>query len=328
MTDTMLAMQALAQGDVRLTEVPIPRPSDGQALVKMELASICGSDLHIVDYGWLVEEYPLRPGYPGHEGIGTVVDANGTELADGDRVLVTPAIWDSLCFAEYQALGTNFLTVLPEASDQQADHLLMAQQLGTVIFAAKRLPNLLGQTCVVMGQGSAGLFWNYVLKHLGAQRVIAIEPIAHRLQVGAGFGSDERIGDTFAAATRAVLDLTGEGADVVVEAIGTTETHGQALELVRPDGQVVWFGVPQGPEPIPFDFDTFFRKRIAAYSPLGAQDELELSSFRQALKWIDDGLIDMSEVVTHSFPLARVDEAFQAARKRENEAVKIVITMG
>ncbi len=324
----MLAMQALAQGDVRLTEVPIPRPSDGQALVKMELASICGSDLHIVDYGWLVEEYPLRPGYPGHEGIGTVVDANGTELADGDRVLVTPAIWDSLCFAEYQALGTNFLTVLPEASDQQADHLLMAQQLGTVIFAAKRLPNLLGQTCVVMGQGSAGLFWNYVLKHLGAQRVIAIEPIAHRLQVGAGFGSDERIGDTFAAATRAVLDLTGEGADVVVEAIGTTETHGQALELVRPDGQVVWFGVPQGPEPIPFDFDTFFRKRIAAYSPLGAQDELELSSFRQALKWIDDGLIDMSEVVTHSFPLARVDEAFQAARKRENEAVKIVITMG
>ena len=328
MTDTMLAMQALAQGDVRLTEVPIPRPSDGQALVKMELASICGSDLHIVDYGWLVEEYPLRPGYPGHEGIGTVVDANGTELADGDRVLVTPAIWDSLCFAEYQALGTNFLTVLPEASDQQADHLLMAQQLGTVIFAAKRLPNLLGQTCVVMGQGSAGLFWNYVLKHLGAQRVIAIEPIAHRLQVGAGFGSDERIGDTFAAATRAVLDLTGEGADVVVEAIGTTETHGQALELVRPDGQVVWFGVPQGPEPIPFDFDTFFRKRIAAYSPLGAQDELELSSFRQALKWIDDGLIDMSEVVTHSFPLARVVEAFQAARKSENEAVKIVITMG
>ena len=324
----MLAMQALAQGDVRLTEVPIPRPSDGQALVKMELASICGSDLHIVDYGWLVEEYPLRPGYPGHEGIGTVVDANGTELADGDRVLVTPAIWDSLCFAEYQALGTNFLTVLPEASDQQADHLLMAQQLGTVIFAAKRLPNLLGQTCVVMGQGSAGLFWNYVLKHLGAQRVIAIEPIAHRLQVGAGFGSDERIGDTFAAATRAVLDLTGEGADVVVEAIGTTETHGQALELVRPDGQVVWFGVPQGPEPIPFDFDTFFRKRIAAYSPLGAQDELELSSFRQALKWIDDGLIDMSEVVTHSFPLARVVEAFQAARKSENEAVKIVITMG
>ena len=70
MTETMLAMQTLKQGDVRLTEVPIPSPTDGQALVKMELASICGSDLHIVDYGWLVEEYPLRPGYPGHEEIG------------------------------------------------------------------------------------------------------------------------------------------------------------------------------------------------------------------------------------------------------------------
>ena len=327
MTETMLAMQAAARQDVRIVEIPIPTPSEGQALVKMELASICGSDLHIVDYGWLVDEYPLRPGYPGHEGIGTVVNANGTGLDEGDRVLVTPAIWDSLCFAEYQALGTNFLTVLPAASSQKPDHLLMAQQLGTVIFAAKRLPNLLGQTCVVMGQGSAGLFWNFVLKRLGAGRVIAIEPIAHRLRVGAGFGSDERIGDTFAAATRAVLALTGEGADVVVEAIGTKETHAQALELVRPDGQVVWFGVPQSAELIPFNFDLFFRKRISAYSPLGAQDETELSSFRQALNWIDDGVIDMSEIVTHTFPLARIDEAFKVARERANDAVKIVVTM-
>lgn len=327
MTDTMLAMQAAARGDIRLVEVPIPRPAGGQALVKMELASICGSDLHIVDYGWLVEEFPLRPGYPGHEGIGTVVDANGTELREGDRVLVTPAIWDSLSFAEYQALGTNFLTVLPDRLSQKPDHLLMAQQLGTVIFAAKRLPNLLNHTCVVMGQGSAGLFWNFVLKHLGAERVIAIEPIAHRLKVGAGFGSDDRINDTFAAATRAVLHLTGDGADVVVEAIGTKETHAQALELVRPDGQVVWFGVPQSAELIPFNFDLFFRKRVSAYSPLGAQDELELSSFRQALKWIEDGVIDMSEVVTHSFPLTRIDEAFGAARERADGAVKIVVTM-
>jgi L-iditol 2-dehydrogenase len=328
LTQSMLAMQAIDKGDVRLTEVSVPKPMDGQVLVKMELASICGSDLHIVDYGWLVEEYPLRPGYPGHEGIGTVVDANGTDLQNGDRVLVTPAIWGSLCFAEYQALGTNFVTVLPEASDQQPDHLLMAQQLGTVIFAAKRLPNLLGKTCVVMGQGSAGLFWNFVLKHLGADRVIAIDPIAHRLEIGAGFGSDDRIGETFDAATRAVLDLTGEGADLVVEAIGTKETHGQAMDLVRPDGQIVWFGVPQSAESIPFDFDTFFRKRIAAYSPLGAQDELELSSFRQALKWINEGSIDMTEVVTHSFPLSRIDEAFNAAREREDGAVKIVVTMG
>lgn len=115
---------------------------------------------------------------------------------------------------------------------------------------------------------------------------------------------------------------------MVVEAIGTKETHGQAMDLVRPDGQVVWFGVPQSAASIPFDFDTFFRKRIAAYSPLGAQDELELSSFRQALKWINEGSIDMTEVVTHSFPLSRIDEAFNAARKREDGAVKIVVTMG
>ncbi|MFW6195298.1 MAG: zinc-binding dehydrogenase [Chloroflexota bacterium] len=324
----MLAAQATGKGLIGCTEAPSPQPGDGQALVRMELASICGSDLHIVDYGWLADEWPLRPGYPGHEGVGVIVRPGASgRFREGDRVLVTPQIWGSFCFAEYQAVGEAFLTPMPDPPAESGVTLqerLMAQQLGTVIFAARRLPNLIGKTCAVMGQGSAGLFWDFVLKRLGAERVIAIEPLPHRLGISRLYGADEQISGTFAAATSDVQELTGgEGADVVVEAVGSPETLSHAIELARPEGQIVWFGVPQTAEAYPFNFDLFFRKRVSAYSPLGAQDEPDLASFRQALRWIDTGEINMKPVVTHSYPLSQVAEAFETARSRQDGAVKV-----
>ena len=204
MTQSMLAMQAFDKGDVRLTEVPVPTPTDGQVLVKMELASICGSDLHIVDYGWLVEEYPLRPGYPGHEGIGTIVEANGTDLKNGDRVLVTPAIWGSLCFAEYQALGTNFLTVLPEASDQQPDHLLMAQQLGTVIFAAKL------ETCRLVAVRPGVMSWQVILQEDSIFLWTELASIRHLGFLSEKFQDEEQLGELLAHQARVSGLATGE----------------------------------------------------------------------------------------------------------------------
>ena len=324
----MLAMQALNKGDVRIVEVPVPTPSDGQVLVKMELASICGSDLHIVDYGWLVDEYPLRPGYPGHEGIGTVVNANGTELTDGDRVLVTPAIWDSLSFAEYQALGTNFLTVLPEATDQQPDHLLMAQQLGTVIFAARELPALNGETVVVIGQGSAGLFHDYWLRRMGAGRIITVEPNKPRREAGRMFDVDDVLDVTGQAAVDAVLDLTnGVGADLIVDAVGGGDTLNQAISMVKPAGHVHIFGLPSSYDKVPFDLGGFFMKRVKVSNTFGAQDEPGLPAFREALDLIEQGEIDMAPFVTDVFPLERVDEALALAHEPSGGTLKVSLTM-
>ena len=244
---TMPAALATGLKQIRCDEIPVPEPAPGMVLVKTRLASICGSDLHIVYMGWNAYEFPLPYGYPGHEGVGEVVDGGGTEFVPGDLVLTVPNIWESKVFAGYQLVRPQFLLKLPR--DVPEAHLLMAQQLGTVVFGCRRLPTLVGKTVAVIGQGSVGLFHDFMLRRVGAHRIIGIEPVAARLSAGRAMGIDEAIDVTGRRATEAVLDLTGgEGADLVIEAVGSVETLNQTLQMVRPLGRVAVFGRQVGEE--------------------------------------------------------------------------------
>ena len=318
---------ALATGlrQVVCDEIPVPGPVPGKVLVETKLASICGSDLHIVYMGWNVHEFPLPHGHPGHEGLGEVVDGEDTEFSAGDLVLTVPNIWGSQTFAGYQLIEPHFLLKLP--TDIPESHLLMAQQLGTVVFACRRLPSLLGQTVAVIGQGSVGLFHDFLLRRLGAHRIIAIEPVPARLAAGRAMGVDDAVDVSGRRATEAVLDMTGgQGADVVIEAVGSVDTFNQSLKMVKPLGRVVVFGLPPTMNPVPFDWDTFFRKRIDMHTVFGAQDEPGLSAFQLAVDFIARGEIDMSPFVTHQFPIDQVQEAFDLADSREDGALKVSLT--
>lgn len=310
---------------LRCDDVPIPAMQPGHALVRTSLASICGSDLHIVYMGWNAHEFPLPHGYPGHEGVGVVVDQGDTAFEEGDLVLTAPNIWKSKVFAGYQMIEEQFLLKLP--SGVPPAHLLMAQQLGTVVFGARKLPPLLGKTVAVLGQGSVGLFHDFMLRRLGAHRIIAVEPVTARLDAGRRMGVDDAIDVTGIRATDAVLDLTdGEGADVVIEACGSVETLNQALKTVKPLGTIAVFGLPPTMERVPFDWDTFFRKRLDIYSTFGAQDEPGLPAFQLAVDFITKGEIDMAPFVTHRFPISQVQDAFDLAESREDGALKVSLT--
>ena len=165
--DRMAAAVVRELGRVECECVPALEPEAGRVLVRTCLASICGSDLHIAYQGWSVTELPLPPGRPGHEGVGEVVDGGGTGFETGQIVLTVPNIHDSATFAEYQLLHPGNLVALPDT--KPLTHLLMAQQLGTVIFGCRRLPPLAGRTVVVIGQGSVGLFHDFILRRLGAE---------------------------------------------------------------------------------------------------------------------------------------------------------------
>ncbi|MCI0440009.1 MAG: zinc-binding dehydrogenase [Chloroflexi bacterium] len=322
---TMLAAQATALKRLRCDEIPIPDPEPGKALVRTQLASICGSDLHIVYMGWNVYEFPLPHGYPGHEGVGEVVDGGGTQFQPGDLVLTAPNIWGSKTFAGYQLIDPQFLLKLPR--NVPPSHLLMAQQLGTVVFGARKLPPLLGKTVAVVGQGSVGLFHDFMLRRLGAHRIIGIEPVSQRLAAGRRMGIDHAVDVTGQKATEAVLDLTnGQGADVVIEAVGSVETLNQTLQMVRPLGRVAVFGLPPTMERVPFDWDTFFRKRLDLHTIFGAQDEPGLPAFQLAVDFITRGEIDMAPFVTHQFPITKIQEAFDLASSKEDGALKVSLT--
>ena len=322
---TMPAAIATAQKRVVCQEVPIPEPTPGKVLVKSKLASICGSDLHIVYLGWRVRKFPLPPGRPGHEGIGEIVDTGGTNFKNGESVLTVPKIWNSRAFAGYQLIEPEQLLRLPNTT--QSSHLLMAQQLGTVIFACKQLPSVTDKTVAVIGQGSAGLFHNFILKRLGAYKIIAIEPVPERLSISKLMGADETISVTGKQAIDAVMDLTnGEGVEIVVEAVGSTDTLNQAIQLAKPWGSVAAFGLPDSSNKVPFDWDSFYFKSLKMHAVHSSQEVPGLPDFREAIKIIDSGELEMSPFVNHQFPIHQVQDAFDLAYSKQDGALKICLT--
>jgi L-iditol 2-dehydrogenase len=325
-------------GRVVCEEVPRPSPADGEILVRTAYTSICGSDLHSVYGGPPPPAVPA--GWPGHESVGEVVESRCPGFEPGDRVLTVPHFVDGRCMAEYQALPGSFCIRL--AGKAPLSHLLMAQQLGTVIYALRRHPlDLIGKDVAVIGQGSAGAFFTFLLKRAGARSVLVTDKSPARLAYSRQLGADLTVlaggadadgaGATGAGADgagfrAAVLEATGgRGADLVVEAVGSRETFPLSVELAADSATVLWFGLPEGTGAYPFSFPEFFVRRLTAYAISGTQGEPGLESFRYAVQLIADGAIDVSPLLSHMLPIDRVEEAFHMAHDRTDGALKVSI---
>lgn len=308
----MAAVRELAQGDV---------------LVRTQFASICGSDLHKIMSGIDLPPFPQLPGFPGHEGVGEVVESRDPCFRPGDRVLTVPAPPQSFTFADYQTLPGAFCLRLPEHGNPL--HLLMAQQLGTVIFAFRRnAPDVVGKTVKVMGQGSAGLFFAHLLKKAGAARVIVSDLSEARLALSCAMGADVCLLADPKNVREAVMDLTGgQGVDYLVEAVGSRDALLESVHLIRPDGEMLLFGLPDTHEPVPFHFYEFFRKRIRASATYGAQWESGLTSFREAADLVTRADINVEPLLSHVLPIEQIDHAMHLANERLDGAIKVSLRM-
>ena len=304
-------------------DAPVPSVADGQVLVRTGYASVCGSDLHVV-YGGAPPR-PAAAGYPGHESVGEVVESRCPGFEPGDYVLTVPFAVDGRCLAEFQALPGAACIALPSAVS--LSHLLMAQQLGTVIYALRCHPlDVVGKDAAVIGQGSAGAFFTYMLKRAGAARVLASDKSPARLAYSRKLGADLTVDASTADFRPAVMEATGgRGAGLVVEAVGSRATFPESVELAAPGGTLVWFGLPEGTDDYPISFSQFFRRGLTAYSNFGAQGEPGLESFRYAVRLITDGAIDVAPLLSHMLPIEKADEAFRIAHDRSDNALKVSI---
>ena len=319
----MKAARWVDVGRVVCEDVPLPSAADGEVLVRTAYASVCGSDLHAV-FGRAPAQ-PAAPGYPGHESVGEVVESRCPGFEPGDYVLTVPFAVDGRCLAEFQALPGAACIRLP--STVPLSHLLMAQQLGTVIYALRCHPlNVVGKDAAVIGQGSAGAFFTFMLKRAGAARVLVSDKSTARLAYSRKLGADLTVDAGTADFLLAVMEATGgRGADLVVEAVGGRATFPQSVELAAPGATLVWFGLPEGTDDYPISFSQFFRRGLTAYSNFGAQGEPGLESFRYAVRLITDGAIDVAPLLTHMLPIGCVDEAFRIAHDRSDNALKVSI---
>lgn len=320
----MRAAYLPAPGVVEVDDFPVPEPGPGELLVRMEYASICGSDVHITFDGFHQEECLRLPGYPGHEGVGTVVGGDVDGVAEGSRVLAVPLPTPGGCFAEYLAVDRNQVVELPAGGDPR--RLLLGQQLGTTIFALRRFCRGAGDgVAAVIGCGSAGLFFVQQLLQLGFHTVVAADVNAYRLGIAGRLGARTvQVPDD--DLVTAVLDVTGGvGADLVIEAVGYDSCRNQAVEAVRVGGTVGCFGYPERGGLSGFPVDRAFRKCVSVHWVSGTQNEPGLVSFRDAVTAIGDGSIEVDYCLGGGFALEDMPRAMATARDHGRDLVKVEV---
>ena len=321
----MKAVQIIARSQPVFVDAPMPELKPGSALVKALRLSLCGSDIRHLHY-LPADRYPTAIGETGHEMVGIVeaIDpAAKSAVKPGDRVLCLAPDHRAMC--EYYVAPVDRLLPLDPAVP--LEHSVQAQQFGTVLYAARSLPDLRGKSVAVIGQGSAGLWFNFALRERQASKIIALDLKEYRLGYSKHYGATHTIhngGESPVAALREICD--GELPDIVIEAAGEDAAINLAIEIAQPGGTVLYFGVPRF-ERMDFPIFEFFWKTLTLESMVGAINDPGHASTRQALDYINSGAVDVGRMITHSFKFADVMAAYELHALQDEGAVKIVIDM-
>ncbi|MDJ0867960.1 MAG: alcohol dehydrogenase catalytic domain-containing protein [Myxococcota bacterium] len=336
-------------GDVRYESTPDPKPPDTRsAVLRVERAAICGSDLHLLHGALPVE----RPGFAiGHEFVGEVVEVGSAvrDFAVGDRVLTSGVIGCGQC-AECvsghpvrceQSLVRVFGTTphLPGGQAQAvavpaADHafrripdgvsveqaVLLTDILPTGYFGACNAEIRPGLDVALIGLGPVGLCALECAKLFGPARVFAIDRVPERLAVAAAHGAipvDAAQVDPVAAVREATGGL---GPDAVIEAVGSDVTIRSALELVRSGGVVSVVGV-NASDAFPFPMILALMKDLTfriGLVPVQRQ-------WPALIPLLQSGRLTPETVFTHRMPLSRGAEAYELFDERRDGVVKVLL---
>jgi L-iditol 2-dehydrogenase len=329
LADHMLAGRLVAPGRVEVIQAPVPAVGEGGALVRMRRAAICGSDLHAVYDGMAQVPLPAVPGYPGHEGVGEIVEARAAGFAPGDRVLTVPTGGgdQALGFAEYQSLATSQLVRLPDGPG--LEHLVMAQQLGTVIYAMKRFwpaGDAAGLTAVVIGAGPAGLFFVQLLRQRGFGQILVSDIEPSRLEIARTLGADHALCPPSESIVDATMAQTrGASAALVIETAGYDATRAEAVDCAGYQATLGLYGYPEHFGMAPFPFYRVFRKALRIEVSVGAQSEPGLASFVEAVDKVATGAVESDYLQSCSFPLRSLALAFETARARSHPKVQVTM---
>jgi len=303
-------------------DIPYLKPSPSERiLVRSKWVSLCGSDISFFNGNKRYVSYPLLPGVPIHESVGEVIESQSTEFKPGEAVLAIPEGDQGL--AEYFTALASKAIHLPEALADSADSCLI-QPLSTVLNAVDQLGALHGKTVAIVGLGSIGLFFCWLIKKRGAGRILGIDPIQSRCQLAEKLGAYQTITLRSVEAVHSSRDASNrwQPIDICIEAVGhQTETLNDCIDLVRKGGTVLCFGVPDQPV-YPLEYETFFRKNaqlIAVVTP-DWSDYLN-KACKLYLTYHDD----LAWLVTHCLPIKEAARAFTMYERQEDNIIKVIL---
>lgn len=328
-----------------VVEGPRPRAERDEAVVRVAATAICHTDLDIYTGRHPGVRYPV---VMGHEAAGVVetVGPEVTRLKPGQRVVINPIIACGQCdccargqgnlcrraglvgrelpgsLAEHIVLSEGYLHPLPERLTLAAATLV--ETLATVRHAQERVRIAAGDAVVVLGQGAAGLLHTQLARLSGASPTVAVSRSAGKLALARRLRADHVVDASRQDVVGAVLDVTaGRGADVVIDAAGAPELMRPAIDMLRPGGRLLVYGIGHAPLP---DFTTFplYEKELTIYGSRA----LTSGDFDPAIRLIDSGAIDVRGFITASYPLERAAAAFADYEHAPGEILRLVIGPG
>jgi alcohol dehydrogenase len=346
---TMKALVFQKPGVVAIEERPIPRAGVGEAIVRMTLTTICGTDVHI-----LKGEYPVVPGLIiGHELVG-IIHALGEGLegyALGDRVLVgaiTPCGQCNACLsgelsqcggmlggwkfgntidgaqAEYVLVPhaqANMAKIPDALTDEQV--ILLADIASTGFSAAESADLQLGDSVAVLAQGPIGLCATLGAKLKGASLLIASDSNPVRQAMAKKMGADVVLDPTECDVPTVVRRLTdGRGVDVAIEALGIQATFETALKTLRPGGTLSSLGVYSGKLVIPIDA---FGAGIGDYRIVTTLCPGGKERMRRLMELVLHHRVDLTPLLTHTFKLSEIVQAYDLFSHQHDGVLKVAI---
>ncbi len=351
---TMKAAVFLGKGQIKIREVPRPVPKPGEALVKITLTTICGTDIHI-----LRAEFPVKQGLVvGHEPVGRIesLGLGVTGFEPGDRVIVgaiTPCGQCRACLSAnasqcdhggdgYEALGGwrlgNTLdgcqaeyVIVPHAqanlakiSDDLTDEeVVMCPDIMSTGFSAAERGNVkIGDSVAVFALGPIGLCAVAGAKLCGASLVIGVDSDPRRLEFAKRMGADVVLDFKNQDVVSEIKKLTNGGADVTIEALGQQVTFENALRSVRPGGTLSSLGVYSGHLKVPIDA---FGAGLADHSIVTTLCPGGKERMRRLMNVVRAKQFPFRELVTHSFALEDIEAAYELFANQRDGVMKVAI---
>jgi alcohol dehydrogenase len=348
-TKKMKAFVFRGPNRIGIEDVPIPKPGPGEAVIRVSLTTICGTDLHI-----LRGEYPVKPGLTlGHEPVGVIheLGVGVTGYKVGDRVLVgaiTPCGQCLDCLrgtlsqcggpiggwrfgntingaqAEYLLVPfaqANMARIPDDLGDEQV--VLLSDIASTGISAAESGNIQIGDFVAVFAQGPIGLCATAGAKLKGAALIIAVESDPTRTVMAKHMGADIVLNHHKQDVVAEIRRLTdGRGVDVAIEALGTQDTFENALRVLRAGGTLASLGVYSGKLSLPlepFAAGLGDHKIVTTLCPGGKE------RMRRLMELVRRGKLDLVPFLTHTYPLDRITEAYELFGGRRDGVIKVAI---
>ncbi len=345
----MKAAVLTAPNLLEIKEVATPQPGPEDVLIRVDACAVCSSDVSLMAKPW-----PAQPPYgvfiPGHEYAGTIVALGETvdEFRVGDRVAVEAHLGCMRCrncrrgdytaclnygkkghrangfttnggYAQYAVNHVN--TVYPIPDSVGFDEASLITNLGCVLYGYETTGGyIVGDHVAVIGPGPLGLIAVEVAKALCAKRVFLVGTRPSRLEVGETLGADRIINVHQEDPIRVVLQETGGvGADLVIESSGSAQGPQMAIAMAKRMGKILLLGFPD--EAVSVDLSLLGKNNKSIHTVRGEGR----TNCGRAISLLASGKVNLRRLVTHSFPLGQISEAFQTFKERIGEAIKVVV---